>query len=298
MPTGKNWVNFVYVNLGFIAQVLAMYYFTSVAEIKKDWPKYRCNPMYMPLSDNIGEDFTYCVQNTQVNMMGYLLQPLTFVLSNISSISGEFTENLDSVRNMFRVVREFITNIVENIFAVFSNLVIEFQTITISLKDSVGKIIGILVSLLYILDGSIKTMTSAWKGPPGQLVKAIGSACFHKNTKLKLKNGKIIKIKEIEPGFILNNGSEVLATMLILNKNKEFLYSFKGNSQEILVTGNHFIFNQNINKFCKVKEHPDAKLTHLINDTYYCLITSDHKIKIDNYEFWDWEDDNLSIEQN
>jgi hypothetical protein len=292
MPTGQNWINFIYVNLGFIAQVLAMYYFTSIAEIKKDWPKYRCNPMYMPLSDNIGEDFTYCVQNTQINMMGYLLEPLTFLLSNISSISGEFSESLNSVRDMFRVVREFLTNIVENIFGVFSNLVIEFQMITISLKDSVGKIIGILVSILYILDGSIKTMNSAWKGPAGQLVKAVGSACFHEHTEIKLKNGKFINIKDIPVGSIIEDGSEVIANMIILNKNNEKLYKIKGQTKDILVTGNHYILNEN--KFIKVKDHPNSILTEFKCDIYYCLITSSSKIKIDNQIFWDWEDDILN----
>lgn len=293
MPTGKNWINFIYVNLGFIAQVICMYYFTSVAEIKKNWPQYRCNPMYMPLSDNIGEDFTYCVQNTQVNMMGYLLQPLTFILSNITSISSEFQENINGVRNMFNVVRNFITSIVENIFAVFSNLVIEFQTITISIKDSVGKVIGILVSLLYILDGSIKTMNSAWKGPPGQLVQALGSACFEASTPIILKNGETFAIKDVPVGSILSDGSVVISNMSILNHKKEYLYKVKGKSNSIYVTGKHFIYSEKDNKFIHVKDFENSELTNSIQDIYYCLITDSSKIPIDEFIFWDWEDDIL-----
>ena len=51
MPKGVDWINFIYVNLGFVAQIFVMYYFSAVAEIKNNWPKYRCNPMFMPLSD-------------------------------------------------------------------------------------------------------------------------------------------------------------------------------------------------------------------------------------------------------
>ena len=72
MPKSIDWLNFIYVNLGFIAQVLIMYIYTSIDEIKKNWPLYRCNPLYMPLSDNIAQDFTYCIQNTQINFMGFL----------------------------------------------------------------------------------------------------------------------------------------------------------------------------------------------------------------------------------
>ena len=72
MPKGSDWVNFIYVNLGFIAQVVAMYYFSAINDIKENWPKYRCNPLYMPFSDNIEKDFVYCVQNTQMSFMGYV----------------------------------------------------------------------------------------------------------------------------------------------------------------------------------------------------------------------------------
>ena len=90
MPTGQNWINFVYVNLGFIAQVLFMYYCTALIEIKKNWPEYRCNPLYMPLSDDIASDFTYCVQSTQINLMGYLLQPLTYLILTIFEINLKY----------------------------------------------------------------------------------------------------------------------------------------------------------------------------------------------------------------
>jgi hypothetical protein len=82
MPKGSDWVNFIYINLAFVAQVVAMYYFTAVQQIKDNWPKYRCNPMYMPLSDDIQKDFVYCIQSMQTNYMGYLLQPLTYITSN------------------------------------------------------------------------------------------------------------------------------------------------------------------------------------------------------------------------
>jgi hypothetical protein len=54
---------FIYVNVGFICLVIAAYYFQSVSSIKQNWGKYRCNPLYMPLSNNISSDFAYCIHN-------------------------------------------------------------------------------------------------------------------------------------------------------------------------------------------------------------------------------------------
>ena len=185
MPTGRNWLYFTYVNLGFIIGIISIYYFSSVSEIKKNWPLYRCNPIYMPLSNDVEGDFIYCVQNMQKNMMGYLLQPLTYILTNIGTMSGEFMESINYVRAMFNKIRNFFANTVQNIFGVFLNIIIEFQKITIGIKDLIGKLIGTMVTIFYIMDGTMKTMQSAWNGPPGQMTRALGN-CFDPNTLIKL----------------------------------------------------------------------------------------------------------------
>ena len=53
MPTGKNWMNFIYVNTIFIAQIFGIYYFVALKKLHDNWPVYRCNPMFMPFSKNI-----------------------------------------------------------------------------------------------------------------------------------------------------------------------------------------------------------------------------------------------------
>jgi hypothetical protein len=174
MPTGKNWLYFIFLNLLFVAYIGGTFYLTSIQDIKNNWPEYRCNPMYMPLSDDIEQDFTYCIQSMQTNYMGTLLQPLTSVSNTNTNVLSSAVTDINSVRAMFDKVRTFISSAVESIFGVFLNLVIEFQKITIGIKDLVGKIIGVMVTLMYLVDGSIKTMNSAWTGPPGQMVQALG----------------------------------------------------------------------------------------------------------------------------
>jgi len=171
-----------------------MMYFKSALEIKENWPIYRCNPPYWVFSENISEDFTYCVQNTQMNMMGFFLQPLNYMIDSLTSVSSGFNEAINNIRVMFSSIRSFVSEIIQNVFGVFLNLIVEFQKIIISIKDMVGKMVGIVVTIMYILDGSIKTMKSAWSGPPGQLVQAIGS-CFDPKTKILAVVSKEFKQK-------------------------------------------------------------------------------------------------------
>lgn len=295
MPTMKNYLNLIYVNLGFIAQFTVMMYFKAVLEIKENWPIYRCNPPYWVFSEDISTDFTYCVQNTQMNMMSYLLEPINYMVSSLTSIGGQFTDSIDSVRLSFSSIRDFILSNFGNLFGVFNNLIIEFQKILISLKDMVGKMVGIVFTIMNVLDGSIKTMNSAWAGPPGQLVRAIGS-CFHPHTEITLANGERCRMEDAPLGAELKDGGKIFAVLKLDNPKKEPLYKVKSEEQNIYVTGEHFIFDKTNKQWIQVKDYKKAEIQKdFILDYFSCLITTNRRIKIDNELFWDWEDDELTI---
>jgi len=293
MPSGKNWVNFVYVNLAFAIYIAGVFYFNQLAEIKAKWPLYRCNPLYMPLADDVQSNFVYCIQSMQTNFMGYLLEPLTFLTSSINYILGDFLDAINMVRAMFDKIRSFISSIIQSVFGVFLNLVIEFQKITIGIKDLIGKTIGIMTTLMYVIDGSVLTMQSTWNGPPGQLVKALGK-CFYPNTIVKLQNGETKAMKDIDLGDILENGAVVESVMKIDNKKERnplyVIYKGGVNEENIYVTGSHLVFDTKKNKYVKVENYDKAVLSKVETEWFSCLITSNHTISIGSQLFWDWED--------
>ena len=296
MPTMQNYVNLLYVNLGFIAQIAVMTYFKSILDIKENWPLYRCNPSYWIFSDNVSADFTYCVQNTQTNMMGFLLQPLNYMVSSLTSVGGNLSESINNIRVMFSSIRNFVGEIIENVFGVFLNLIIEFQKIIISIKDMVGKMIGIVVTIMYVLDGSIKTMKSTWAGPPGQLVKSIGS-CFHPKTNITLSNGEKYEMQNLPLGSELKGGGKVFAILKVHNSKKEPLYNIKQtkDNDDILVSGEHFVFDKTTNKWIQVKNYTKAIIqSTTILEHFSCIITTNRRIHINDEIFWDWEDDELT----
>jgi len=293
MPSGKNWVNFVYVNLAFAIYIAGVFYYNQLAEIKAQWPLYRCNPLYMPLADDVQSNFVYCIQSMQTNFMGYLLEPLTFLTSSINYILGDFLDAINMVRAMFDKIRTFISSIIQSVFGVFLNLVIEFQKITIGIKDLIGKTIGIMTTLMYVIDGSVLTMQSTWNGPPGQLVRALGK-CFYPNTIVKLQNGETKAMKDIDLGDILENGAIVESVMKIDNKKERnplyVIYKGGVNEENIYVTGSHLVFDTKKNKYVKVENYDKAVLSKVETEWFSCLITSNHTISIGSQLFWDWED--------
>lgn len=292
MPTGRNWLSFIYINLGFILQIFVVFFWKKSKEIKDDWNTYRCNPMYMPMSDDMSSDFTYCVQNTQTDMMDDLLQPLTYTTSVLGDLGTSMGDQIDGARGMMSNMRDFTSSATKNIFGVFLNIGVEFQRMSISIKDLVGKIMGTMVTVLYIMEGSHKTLVSIQKGPAGQMVGALGGHCFSPETKLTMKSGEKVAMKNIQIKDVLENGSVVVATMKIDNANNEPYYMLKSAadpSVKIYVTGEHYM--QHKGRYIQVKNHPDAEyLYNKRGECFSCLITNDHLIKIEEYIFWDWED--------
>ncbi len=297
MPSGKNWVHFLYVNIAFAIYIAGIMYYSQIAEIKANWPLYRCNPMYMVLADDVEQNFTYCIQTIQSSFMGYLLAPITYITGTLGSQLGGFMNDIQNIRAMFNKIRTFFTSIIQSVFGVFLNLVIEFQRITIGIKDLMGKTIGIMVSLMYVMDGSVKTMNSTWNGPPGQMVRALGK-CFHPNTKVKLKNGIIKYMKNVDLGDVLEDGSSVQSVLKIDNKKySEPFYSIPNgvNGENILVTGSHLIFDNITKTFIRVDHYRNATLTNIKYDWFSCLITDTHIIQLGKETFWDWEDHFVKI---
>lgn len=283
----------------------------GIQNIKNNWIKYKCNPMVIPFSKTLSpngisasDNFIECVQNVQKSYMGYLLQPINFNLNLTANILGSITQTINSMRAFFYKIRNTMRVIFTNIFSVFLNLIIEVQRVTINIKDLFGKVVAIMATMMYILDGSIKTMESAWKGPPGGLVRTVSKIkirCFDPNTLIKTLNNGYVKMSELKLGDRLKDGGEVVGTMQINNLDENgnpiepyYLLENGENGENIHVSGTHLIYNPYKMEFEMVSENENAIKTSIYGKYFTCLITSNHIIPIGKHVFHDWEDNNGS----
>lgn len=279
----------------------------SFADLKEQWPIIRCNPLAMPFASSFGfdtsENFNYCVQDMQTKYLSYLLEPLNYNFGVIGEIASSFADSLSFVRDFLHKIRTFFSDVIGGIFGVFLNILVEVQRLTINIKDMMAKIVGVVATIMYTVDGGMKTMQSSWNGPPGQLTREL---CFHPDTQLLLKDGSIVLMKDIKLNSVLRNGSIVRAVLNISNisaetgKPIEKFYIVKGgvNNSYILVTGSHLVIDPITNKYVQVKELKESIPSNITTNTLSCLITSDHKIPIGCWVFHDWEDNNGSPSKN
>ena len=291
---------------------IGLYLFNVVSvgmnNIESNWPLYRCNPIVMPFAGLFNHDalsnFTYCIQNIQTGHMDDLLQPLNYSQTLLGAVANDLIEATQAVREFFNKIRTFIESIIHAIMGVFLNILISVQRIIITVLDIFAKLVGVVAALGGIINGSNKFSLSVWNGPPGQTLRAVGSVCFDENTLIQKNDKTIIKMKDLNLGDILKNGSIVQAKMFISNiynnTHIDQLYSipFGEDKKDIIVSGSHLIFNKDSMSFIKVQDYDKAIPCAYNLDNLFCLITSDHTIPLGNYIFHDWEDNNGSITKN
>ena len=159
-----------------------LYLFNALASGKKyvedNWTELRCNPTVMPFADQFGHDmqenFNYCIQNMQSDYMNYLMEPINYSVNLINEAASGANFGLQGARDFLSNFRFSAGDLFENIFGVFLNVLIVFQSIIMKLEDMVGTVVGVIASMMYILQGAFQTMDSAWKGPMGGLVRSLG----------------------------------------------------------------------------------------------------------------------------
>ena len=296
-----DWLLTIFIIMGFVGSMSFQSMSVSLDAIKDEWPQHRCNPIFMPFASQFGEDtmtnFKGCIQGYVKDIMGYVLKPIEYSLSLIGTLGGNFEKSLNGVRKMITKIRGLAKSLFGQIYGVFLNILIEFQQMIIAIKDMMGKMMGVMTTFLFMLDGAVKTMKSVWKGPPGQLLRGL---CFLPSTKIRLQDNRLVEIQDIKHGDILKHGEVVYATMQIKNtsgKTQEYLSELYelDNSEEqdarIIVSASHLVKHKGT--FIQVYKHPNATKLDANSDTLICLITNTHEIPIGEYIFGDWEDNGL-----
>ena len=265
--------------------------------VKDNWAEYKCNPVYMPFSNNIvgvsaQKNMTECIQSMQSNYMDFILQPIQYLLNVVGVLIGAIIDTISDLQDFTSDFTNSQNSMFGDLFSSLGGILGGSTDLFGKISDMMGKTMAITTVIQYISEGMVLMAES--------LVSAVTGGCFHPNTMLKLQNGSDVAIKDINLGDILSNGSVVEATMLIKNvdetgKIKEHFYTIydKKLDTDIYVTGSHLVFDPFTNCFVNVKNATQSRETEEYSETLCCLITSDHRIVIGEEVFWDWEDDGV-----
>jgi hypothetical protein len=191
MEGPASWVSFLYKNKvqddyvhGLLWSVIIIFAFccanaylkirANAQMIRVNWPKYRCNPAYIPFAGLImkprgsfhekiqfaNENFEYCVQTELKSISSMFMEPLYYSQSVAMSTLNGIATALNAMRTLINSLRDALSSIIADVMSRVLNVMQPVVGILMSVRDLMGKIQGIMTASLYTLYGTYDTIQS------------------------------------------------------------------------------------------------------------------------------------------
>jgi len=158
----------------YIYLVAITYYYVKnhIPQLRKSWPKNRCNPLFMPfaslvLKNNtqpankvIEDNFSGCIQNILESIAQDALAPIYYAKRLAQEGVEDAINAVDSIRGFFNIMRNDITDTAKSISGRTLNVMIPPTHMAITTKDSLWRIKGVYTSGIYMMMGTYLTMKS------------------------------------------------------------------------------------------------------------------------------------------
>jgi len=260
---------------------LYMFALNNIKDLKDNWAEYRCNPAYMPLAGLVGQDpfknFNDCTMKSFQDYTGFVVDPIMSQFSTMTSIVTEISDSMDSMRKMMADTRNGFLGIVGTVFGKIQNLMSQFQYIIIRMRTLMARLVGIMMSFVYIFTTGSDTGASVLNGPIG---KTMNFLCFDENTLIKNGSGNLVYMRNLKLGDLLPNNNKVTSIYTIDGTNVP-MYML-GTAK---VSGGHKVWYKDA--FIPVAEHPNA-VRSADSKTLVCINTHLRQFIVGSHIFMDF----------
>jgi hypothetical protein len=150
---------------------------TSLAQFKKIWNAYKCNPAIMPFASLMGHDpasvFKECTEETQSSFMSIFLDPIYSSLQTFSETGNIFIGILDSLQIGLNDQQSESLNIVGDIGARVQVFSTNLNKTFITVADTVSKIGGFMTIIFYLLQTSVDVGKALKRDAPGHILRML-----------------------------------------------------------------------------------------------------------------------------
>ena len=268
---------------GFLALV------SGLAEIKKNWPKYRCKPQYMALAPifgkNTAENFDYCMKNVMDKEASGALAPLYKTLGLFIGIISTLLSSTNSLRLQLATLVGGIVKVVQQFTDRFTQFQFAIRTATIRMKSLMYRVFGTVMAVVYM---GMSGVTALQNFGDHWLIRFLMVFCFPPETPIYVFGKGHIPIKDVQIGDRLAHGGHVTATFRFAAPGEQMV-----RLGHVRVSSNHFVQGPS-GSWVMAGEHPDAVSDGIwtggAENPLICLNTSDHKIPIGKYMFSDYDE--------
>lgn len=282
-------IGFVLLLFIFISTWIGMIGAADAAEIKKNWPKYRCRPNVMPFAAlygyNTGENFNFCLMNMFSQEMGTALGPVFQILATMISTLATLLEAANSIRVQFATMMGGINTMFQNFADRFKQLMAAVKMSVYRIQLLMGRLYGTFFALIYM---SIAGMTAMQNFTQTVLFDFLDTFCFDPDTPVVIVGKGSIPVKDVQIGDVFEKTKGSVTATFQFAAPGQKMVDLRG----VRVSTNHYVNYQG--KWIQAGEHPEAipkgPWTGGNERPLICFNTSDHQIPIGSLLFLDYDE--------
>ena len=266
----------------------------NIAEIKANWPKYRCQPTIIPFANFFGhevnENFNYCIKNVFSSQMGEFTGPFGTILGSLITTCMGFLQNLNSLRIMLATLVGGVTKVFQELSKRVQLILTQVKTSSMRMQFLMKRAFGTFYAVIYM---ALSGVQAGMNFGNTVIFGFLDTFCFPGDTKIDIQDRGLVPIREVILGDRLaKTGKRVISVynfvadgqaMMKFPESKEYPYP-------ILVSTNHLVKHNNL--WISAEKHPEAIPAPVWSggDLLYCLDTENHEIPIGSYMFSDYDE--------
>ena len=265
---------------------------SNAAEIRTNWPDYRCQPAVIPFAGIItgGKVNTLingleCATTIFKNSFLRFMSPFITFFEKIVDVLYDLVKSVQNIRKMLDYLRDSIETFLYDIAKMLYGYGIKFSELIerfLALFKIVEQVFeDNLTGLRYIMSvgHDIFNPLSLILSPIEGIIKFF---CLHSDTLITMKDDSKKQIKNIKVGEKVKRGGRVLAVHVFSGKNVQ-MYLYKN---KIIAASSHLIKEKN--KWIRMKDSVYSKKLNKEEEIIYCLTTKKGKMMVEGNLFADY----------
>jgi len=259
----------------------------GIADIVRNWPKYRCNPVIMPFAGlygyDAGENFNFCMKTIFNVNAAAVLGPVYALMSSFTDIASQIANSANSFRYLIANLLHGMERLMSSYRDRFQFLMYTIRMSFMKMMSMMGRLYGTFYSVIFM---ALSGLGAANNVARNDLVNFLLEFCFDPNVVIVLADGSSKKLSDLVIGDKLKavDGVAPLVTSI---------FRFDGSKTPMvkigstLVSKEHFTFYNG--DWIKAVSHPDAVSAESIPELV-CLNTDTHVLEIDGITFADYDE--------
>lgn len=194
-------VKLVILTVVLIGGLIAVFGIGNMKEVAENFPRYRCNPAFMPFAANFGydpkENFNYCVNTVLQKQAAEYFGPIYGLLGGFTDIVRLIVDVTLGIRKLFSNFLLGINGFIGNVRDRIQGLLFQIRLSFMKLNNLMGRVYGTMYSVVWM---GTAAMTAGFNIADNDLVNFLFEFCFDPETPVRMTDGSWKAIRDVVVG--------------------------------------------------------------------------------------------------